>query len=95
MRARPFGHALVVNLDERGEIFASFADHARLAHVGARLECGFDPARAHVLAARGDDDVLLAINDEQIAIFVERTDVACQDDRAIDRLCGRRLVSRQ
>ena len=70
--ARPFRNGADVDLDQRGEILAALADDARLADIGARLQRGLDAARADVLAARGDDDVLLAVDDLQHAVVADR-----------------------
>ena len=50
-------------------------EHADLADVGAGVAGRLDLGRRNVLAA-ADDDVLLAVDDEQIAVLVEIADVA-------------------
>src|ERR1700722_1390610 len=42
----------------------------------ARLQRRLDVRRRHVLASRADDQLLLAIDDSQVALLVEDTDVA-------------------
>ena len=53
-------------------------------HLQRRLEVG----RADVLAARGDDQLLLAIDDAEIALVVELADVTGVQPTVDDRLGG-------
>ena len=52
------------------------ATHDRTANDVDAHQCFFNVLRCDVLAARGDDDVLLATDDREIAIGVERSKVA-------------------
>ena len=51
------------------------AEHRGLGHRGMGVDRRLDLLRADILAA-ADDDVLLAVDDEQIAVLVEIADVA-------------------
>src|SRR5262249_4459285 len=77
--ARPFRDGADVDLDQRGEVLTALTHDARLADVGARFQHRLDAAPADVLAAGGDDDILLAIDDLQRAASVNHADVAGPD----------------
>ena len=70
------GRDLGVEHEQRGDERPAVADHARLADQRAGLERGFEVGRRDVLAARGDDELLLAVDDLQVAVVVELADVA-------------------
>jgi hypothetical protein len=54
--------------DQRRQELAAIADHHRLGHQGVVLERGLDVLGRDVLAAGGDDDLLLAAGDRQEAL---------------------------
>ncbi len=62
--------------EDHGAEVAAIADHHDLFDELARLELVFDRLGRHVLAARGLDQVLLAIGDPEEAVVVELADVA-------------------
>ena len=76
LRAGPVAHRVGLDPDQRDEELAAVADHHRLAHVRRDLEAVLDLRRRDVLAAGGDDHVLLAVGDRQEALLVDRADVA-------------------
>ena len=83
---RPLLELLPVRHDEHDGEFALVADHHRLADVLVRLERVLDRLRRDVLAARGDDDVLLAIGDREEAV-AQLADVArVEPALGVDRL---------
>src|SRR4051794_5664902 len=57
------GALLHVEGDQGDQVGPSIADHHALGDVGALLDLGLEVRRRDVLAARGDDDVLLATGD--------------------------------
>jgi hypothetical protein len=73
---RPLLELLEVRHDEHHRILPAVADHDRLADVLVGLRQVLDRLRRDVLAARGDDDVLLAVGDPQEAAAVDLADVA-------------------
>src|SRR5690349_1729502 len=78
-QALPGGPArrdLGVEHEQRDQVAPPVADHARLADQRQRLEHRLQVRRGHVLAARGDDQLLLAVDDRQVAVVVEPADVA-------------------
>ena len=54
------------------------SEHAGLGDGGAGVDLRFDLGAGDILAA-ADDDVLLAVDDEQIAVLVDVADVAGAD----------------
>ena len=66
----------LVERQQRGEVPASVADHDGLADQRIGREIGLDVLGRDVLAVRGDDQVLLAPGDAQVAVIVERAEVA-------------------
>ena len=74
--------AAVWQMDDRDRHFAEplvgRAEHRRFGDVGAGVAGRLDLGRRDILAA-ADDDVLLAVDDEQIAVLVEIADVAGAD----------------
>ena len=65
-----------VERDQRGDVRAAVADDERLRDEARRLERVLEVLRRDVLAAGGDDDVLLAVGDLQEAVRVDLADVA-------------------
>ena len=66
----------LVERQQRGEVPASVADDDGLADQRIGREIGLDVLGRDVLAVRGDDQVLLAPGDAQVAVIVERAEVA-------------------
>jgi hypothetical protein len=88
LRSRP-----VLRQVDRGgnlaEALVGQAEHARLGHVGMRVDLAFDLDRRDVLAA-ADDDVLLAVDDVEVSVLVKVAEVA----RAEPAIGGERLAGR-
>jgi hypothetical protein len=59
--------------------------HHGLGDPAALLEVVLDVGRREVLAAGGDDDVLLAARDREIAVVVDRAEVAGVQPAILDR----------
>ncbi len=77
--------------DQRRRVGAPVADDERLRHEPGRLEVVLEVLRRDVLAAGGDDDVLLPVGDRDEAVLVDRRDVArAQPSVRLEHL-GRRL----
>src|SRR5438046_1874149 len=62
--------------NERNDKFAPVADNHGVADVGAGLECVFDGLRSDEFSGRGFQQVLLAVGDEKIVVFVHVADIA-------------------
>src|SRR5918993_5605740 len=74
--AEPAGSHLGVEHHQRRHEGPFVADGAGLSDGHDRLEGGFEVGRAHVLAPGGDDQLLLPIDDAEVAVVVELADVA-------------------
>src|SRR5690606_3730678 len=86
----PDGGDLAVEGDERDDVGAAVAEGERLADERVLLEVVLDHRRRDVLAARGDDELLLAVDDGEEAVLVEAPDVAGVDPAVlVDQLGGR------
>src|SRR4051794_6844243 len=83
---------LHVERDQGDQVGPAVADHHALRDVGALLDLGLEVRRRDVLAARGDDDVLLAAGDREVAVGVDLPDVAGVEPAVLQRLPGRLLV---
>src|SRR5262249_27039079 len=83
---------LHVERDQRHQVWPPVPDHDALGDVGALFDLRLEVRRGDVLAAGGDDDVLLAAGDREIAIGVELADVAGVEPPVLQRLTGRLLV---
>src|SRR5215813_7687176 len=59
----PLGDGLVVHLDQSREVLAPLPEHDGVAHVWARAQDGLDLSRADVLTARGNDEILPAVDE--------------------------------
>ena len=71
------------------EAFIRRSEHCRFGDRRTGITFGLDLGRGDILAA-ADDDLLLAVDDEQIAILVEVADVARADPTVrADRRLGR------
>src|SRR5262249_25945215 len=66
------------------------SEDARLVHFRAGVAGGLDLGRGDILSAT-DDDILLPVDDEQIAVFIEVTDVAGADIAVSREQRGRRF----
>ena len=82
---------LRVERDQRDGVGAAVAVHDRLGDPARLLEVVLQVRRRQVLAARGDDDVLLAAGDEQEAVLVDAAEVAGVQPAVLDR-AERRVV---
>src|SRR5437660_3492332 len=72
------GHARLEHNERRGHLAPGrigYGDDRALEHVGVAIHGRFDFDRRNVLAAR-NDDVLLSIDDEDVAVRIDRPDVA-------------------
>ena len=67
----PVLQRLLVQGDQAGDERAAVADHHALADQRVRAEPVLEHGRRHVLAARGDDELLLPPGDPQEAFVVE------------------------
>src|SRR5262249_34313639 len=80
----------LVERDERGQVLAPIADHDRFTDERRRLDHRLDVLRRDVLAARGDDDFLLAAGDRQKAVGIERAEIAGAQPAILQRFGGGR-----
>ena len=87
-----FDALLHIERDQRDQVGPAVADHDALRDPLALLDLRLEVRRRDVLAAGGDDDVLLAAGDREIAVFVELADVAGVKPAVDDRLPGGLLV---
>jgi hypothetical protein len=76
LRPGPHGGHLGVEHHQRRHERLAIADHAGLAHERDHLERRLEVGRADVLPAGGDDQLLLAVDDGEVAVFVDHADVA-------------------
>ena len=78
---------------ERGHERAPVADHDRVRDLGVRLEVVLEVRGRDVLAARRDEDVLLAVGDRDEAVVVDLGDVARVEPAVgVEHLARRRFV---
>src|SRR3954447_10046380 len=74
--------------DRRADLLAQLGmrhpDHGRLAHRGVLVEDLLDLARIDVVAT-ADDHVLLAVDDEEVAVLVDLCHVAGVEPAVLDR----------
>ena len=91
-RCAELGALLRVERDQRDQVGPPVADHDALGDERVLLDLGLEVRRGDVLAARGDDDVLLAAGDRQVAVVVELADVAGVQPAVDERLPRRLLV---
>src|SRR5207244_4773956 len=61
--------------NERNDKFAPVADNHGVEDVGAGLECVFNGLRSDEFSGRGFQQVLLAVGDEKIVVFVHVADI--------------------
>src|SRR5215210_4318047 len=83
---------LHVEGDQSDQIGPAVADHDALRDVRALLDLGFEVGGGDVLAARRDDDVLLAAGDREVAVLVELAEVAGVQPAVLERLARGLLV---
>ena len=74
--AEPLRQHLGVDGEQRRDVGPAVADDEALAQQPVRPEPVLEHGRRDVLAAGGDDEVLLAAGDRQVALVVERAEVA-------------------
>ena len=74
--AREVDDLLGVERDQRDRVGAAVGVHDGLGDPARALEVVLQVRGREVLAARGDHDVLLAARDRQVAVVVERAEVA-------------------
>ena len=87
--SRPGGGRLRVEHEQRGHVVAPVADRAGLADQRVPLQLVLDQGGRDVLAAGGDDQLLLPVGDLQEAVGVELADVAgVQPAVGVERLAG-------
>ena len=86
---RPHRRDLRVERHQGGHEGSVVTDGRGLRHQGDQLEGRLQVGGADVLAARGDDQLLLAVDDAQVAVLVDLADVArVQPAVLVDRLGG-------
>src|SRR5262249_829062 len=71
-----FRNVVVVDHQHAGQILAPIADHHRIGDVGRELQLVLEFRGSDVLAAGGDDDVVHAVGNLEVALVVDETDVA-------------------
>ena len=76
VRLRPRGGVVRIERDQRRREGTLVGDHARLTDERVLLEEVLDVGRRDVLAARSDEDLLLAVDDLDEALVVDLGDVA-------------------
>ena len=93
VRGQPLRQRLLVDGDQRGDERLPVADHHALADQRVRPDPVLQHRRGDVLAAGGDDDLLLAPGDLQVAVVVELAQVAGVEPAVgVEHLGGGRLV---
>ena len=91
LRLRPLADLGLVERDERGRVGLAVADDERLGDELRRLEVVLEVLRGDVLAAGGDDDVLLPVGDLDEAVRVDLGDVPRVEPAVRVEHRGRRL----
>src|SRR5215207_11390155 len=86
------GELLLVERYQRDQIRPAIAHHHRLRDPAVLLQPVLEVGRGDVLAARRDDDVLLATGDVEEAVLVEAAEIAGVQPAVLERLPGGRLV---
>ena len=86
------GRLLRIEREERHQVRAAVAHHHRLRDPAALLQPVLQVGGRDVLAARGDDDVLLATGDVEEAVLVEPAEVPGVEPAVLERLAGGGLV---
>src|SRR4029450_502543 len=79
MLARPLRYILEIDFDQGRHISALIAEHDDLADIRAATQSVLDRGRRDILAAAGDQDVLLAIDNAKRALLEDCGDVAGMD----------------
>ena len=88
----PAVEGLGVDGDQRADERLRVADHHRLADQRVGPQLILEHRGGDVLAARGDDDLLLAAGDRQEAVLVDRAEVAGLEPAVLEGLGGGLLV---
>src|SRR6202049_3057722 len=83
--AREHGDLLLIERDQHDRVGPRVAVHHRLGDPATLLEVVLDVRGRQVLAAGGDDDVLLAPGDREVAVLVDRAEVARVQPSILDR----------
>src|SRR5262249_10204747 len=90
---RPLSDVLEIDLDQCGQVLALIAEHDHLADERAAAQCVLDRGRGDVLAAAGNQDVLLAIDYPEGAALEHGGDVSgMHEPGVIEQRAGRSLV---
>ena len=94
VRLEERGNRVGVESDQAGDEGLRISDDDALADQGVGAQPVFEHGRGDVLASGGDDELLLATGDRQVAIGIELADVAgVQETVVVDGLLGRGLVA--
>ena len=88
MVLRVLRHVVFVDEEERHEVLALVADDHGVLDVGAELQLVLDVGRRDVLAASGDDDVLLAVHNPEIFVLPGADVAGVEPAFPVDRLRG-------
>ena len=75
-RPGEFPHHFLVRHDQGDQMRPAVAANQRLAHLALQEQHAFDARWRHIVSARIDDHVLLAVGDLQIALGIDLADVA-------------------
>src|SRR6188474_657624 len=76
--------------DERRDVLPPFAQHEDFVDARRFFQCVLDQLWCHLLSARRDDDVLLAIGDANVSVGVDGANVARVEPPALE--CLRRFL---
>ena len=90
--ARPIRDGVEIDLDQRARKFATIGEQDGLADERARFQQIFDLARRDILAAGRDHDVLLAVDDPEMAVRHQFGDIAGVKPAVADDVLGRLFV---
>src|ERR1035437_1261170 len=89
----PWRERLRIDGDQGADERTPVADHDALADQPVRPQPVLEHHRGHILARGGDQDVLLAAGDREVAIFVERAEVTTVEPAIlVEHLQGRLVV---
>src|SRR3546814_7989504 len=91
VRYRPFGGPVAIGDDEADQIGSLVADHHRLDDLGLERQHALHLLRSDIVALVVDDEVLLAVGDNDAAHLVEVADVTGLQPDGDDRPLGEQL----